>query len=601
MFFYKIIVRILLLLIVSTELQGQAQTTEYIIGMGENSDSIIITASNSQANQNSETTLSEAGFKPNLNAASRFLSQATMGYNFEDIEYVADTGIEDWIDEQMLINRPYSLLSKVIEYHDYKKDSLGDPNAGASIRFWDYAWWQYHVTSSDLLRQRIAFALSELLVISRFSNFDNEPYAFASYYDILLDHAFGNYRDLIEEITYHPAMSLYLTYMNNPKSDTINNIFPDENYAREIMQLFTIGLFQLNNDGTLVLDTLGDPIPTYDNLDIAEFSKIFTGLSWGDRPSFGSKNAYHDTSYVIDLQMFNGFHEPGTKDLLNGFQVPDRNPVDGVADIDDALDNLFNHQNAGPFLSRFLIQRLVTSNPSAEYIDRVATIFNDNGNGVRGDLSSVIKAILLDPVARACSSGNDITFGMLREPFVRYMQLNKAFDISTLSGNHRNAMYYVQEFVKQKPNTSPSVFNFFQYDYQPIGPIEQLNLFAPEFQITNTQTITGYINGLYRWVIENNPAEEWDLFNGEDDSGYEDEIGSLDFSDEELLADDNHLHMLVDRLNLILAQGRLSPMAETTIINAIKEFDQEDTDDLIIRTRLAIYLVMSSPEYLINR
>lgn len=585
----------------SGQLSGQAQTTQEIIGMGENTDGVSITVSNSQPDQHSETTLNEAGFKPNLNAASRFLSQATMGYNFEDIEYVADVGVEDWIDEQIGTARPFDLLAKVIEYHDYRKDSLNDPDAGASIRFWDYAWWQYHVTSTDVLRQRIAFALSELLVISRFSNFGGEPYAFSSYYDILMDHAFGNYRDLLEEITYHPAMSLYLTYMNNPKSDTINNIFPDENYAREIMQLFTIGLVELNNDGTVVVDTAGIPVPTYDNLDIAEFSKIFTGLTWGDRPTFGKRYPYHDTSYVIDLQMFNDFHEPGTKDLLNGFQVPDRNPVDGVADIDDAIDNLFNHQNTGPFISRFLIQRLVTSNPSPAYVDRVATVFNDNGSGVKGDLAEVVKAILLDPVARACHSADDTTFGMLREPFIRYIQLNKAFDISTLSGNHRNDMYHVQEYVEQKPNTSPSVFNFFQYDYQPIGPVEQLNLFAPEFQITNSQTITGYINGLYEWIIEDNPADEYDLFGGEDNDGYLDEIGSLDYSDEELLADDSHLHMLIDRLNLILAQGRLSPFAETAIIDAIKEFDQDDADDLALRTRLAIYLVMSSPEYLINR
>lgn len=577
-----------------------AQSNPVVIGMGE-TDGVTVEASHSEPNQTAENTLNQIGFKKNLNAASRFLSQATLGYNYEDIENVADVGIEDWIDDQIGTARSFDLLDKVIEYHDYRRDSLNDPEVGSSIRFWDYAWWQYHMTSNDALRQRVAFALSELLVISRFSGFGNEPYAFSSYYDILMDNAFGNYRTLMEEITYHPSMALYLTYMNNPKSDTIENIFPDENYARELMQLFTIGLNMLNNDGTEQLDTAGNVIPTYDNIDIAELSKIFTGLTWGDRLEFGKKYPYDDTSYSTTLQMFNDAHEPGVKNLLLGFQVPDRNPVDGMADIDDALDNLFNHPNTGPFLSRFLIQRLVTSNPSPAYVDRVATTFNDNGSGVRGDLAAVIKAILLDPVANTCGTVNDDNFGMLREPFIRYVQMNKAFDISTLSGNHRNDMYYVQEFVEQKPNTSPSVFNFFQYDHQPIGPVEQQGLFAPEFQITNTKTITSYINGLYQWIIEDNPVDEYDLFSGEDNNGYADEMGSLDYSDEELLADDAHLHMLVDRLNLILAQGRLSPLTESIIINAVKEFDQEDADDLALRTRLAIYLVLSCSEYLINR
>jgi len=457
------------------------------------------------------------------------------------------------------------------------------------------------MSSQDDLRQRVAFALSELFVISRFSSFGNEPYAFSDYYDIFLENAFGNYRDLMDLVTYHPAMSRYLTYLNNPKSDPSNNTFPDENYARELMQLFTIGLYELNPDGSEKRDANGALIPSYDNDDILEFSKIFTGLTWGDRTSFGKNYPHDDTSYTIPLAMWNEYHEPGVKNLLNGFQVPDRNPVDGDADISDALDNLFNHPNTGPFVSRFLIQRLVTSNPSADYISRVSAVFANDGSGVRGDMKAVIKAILLDPIALSCGSGEDTQFGMLREPFVRYIQMNKAFDNSTLSGNHRNDMNYVQEFLDQKPNTSPSVFNFFQYDYQPIGPIEQAGLMAPEFQITNTKTITGYIKGLFRWVINENPADEYDLYSGEENSTYDNEVAMWDISDEVLLAQDDHLHILIDRLNLLVAQGRISSTNEAFIINAIKEFPAEDADDLELRTRLAIYLVMSCPEYLINR
>lgn len=576
-----------------------AQYTPVVLGQG-NYEGFVIQSSSQTSEGQAVNTLTHHGYMPNMNAASRFLSQATMGHNFEAIEDLAEMGVEDWIDDQLARPIAFSFLDKVKEYHQIRKDSLNDPEAGQSIFFWDFAWWQYHMTSDDVLRQRVAFALSELIVISRFSGFGNKSYAFADFYDIFMNNAFGNYRDILEEVTYHPAMGLYLTYLNNPKSDTTEGIYPDENYAREVMQLFSIGLYLLNPDGSYVLDANGDPIPTYSNLEISEFSKIFTGLSWQDRDQF-FKGARADSSYTLDMKMFNEWHEPGVKNLLNGFTVPDRNPVDGIADISDALDNIFAHQNVGPFVSMHLIRRLVTSNPSPGFVQRVSSVFDNNGSGVRGDLSAVVRAILMDPEARDCDSGNDPTFGMLREPFVRYFQINKAFDAHTLSGNFRNEMYWVQHLVEQKPFTSPSVFNFFQNDYQPIGPVDSLDLVAPEFQITNTQSVTGFINGLYRWVIEDNPADERDLFGGEDNDGYADEISELDVSDEILLADDSHLHMLVDRLNLILAQGRLSSDAEDTIIDALKVFEQGDPEDLDLRARIAIYLVMCSPEYLINR
>ena len=579
---------------------GEAQMTTLQLGMGHD-DGVSVTSSDDTGTTPSSVTLAQDGFLPNQTAASRFLSQATLGYNMEDIDSVAILGLEDWIDMQIAKSGDSTMVQYVQSYHDYIKTETNDPEASAGIRLWDYTWWQYHMTSKDLLRQRVAFALSEFLVISRFSFFSNKPYAFADYYDILLDNAFGNYHDILTEVTYHAAMGNYLTYINNPKSDPTQNQFPDENYARELMQLFTIGLYELNNDGSIKYDTSGDPIPTYDNDDIYEFSKVFTGLTWGDRTNFGSKYPLDDTSYVTPMHMLNDEHEPGVKSLLNGFQVPDRNPVDGDADIADAIQNLFDHPNAGPFLCKYLIQRLVTSNPSPEYIDKVATVFNNDGTGARGNLEAVIKAILLDPVAKSCDSGNDITFGMLREPFIRYVQMNKAFDNSTMSGRHRNDMNYVYDLVEQKPNASPSVFNFFQSDHQPIGPVETAGLVAPEFQITNTKTITGYINGLYRWVVLGNPADEYDLYGGEDNTLYEDEIASWNLADEINLANDDELHILVDRLNLLVAGGRLTSYTEEVIINTIKEFPNEDADDAEYRARLAIYLVMSSPEFLINR
>lgn len=586
----------ILSIIFSTIIFGQVDTI--VIGFG-GYDGVSITSSD-DTQSNPENTLNQDGYLPNLNAAARFLSQATLGYNQAEIENVTEEGIEDWIETQLNIPMPYSLLSKSQEYHQFAKDGSGDPEYGSSAKMWDYAWWQYHMTSNDYLRQRVALALSEIMVISDKSSFGNNPYALSDYYDILLQNAFGNYRDILQEITYHASMGVYLTFLNNPKTDAEENQFPDENYAREVMQLFTIGLNMLNTDGTVILDSLGQPIPTYDNIDIFEFSKIFTGLTWEDRDQWG-RGAHKDTSYIPKMVMWNDYHEPGEKYLLNDFVVPDRNPVDGDADISDALDNLFDHQNVGPFIGKLLIQRMVTSNPPPEYVERVAQAFNDNGEGIRGDMKAVIKAILLDPIAKACGSGDDPTFGKLREPFIRYFQINKAFNATTTSGNYRNDMDNIYKFVQQKPLTSPSVFNFYQYDYQPLGPIEEADLFAPEFQITSAQTISGWINALYRFIVNENVADEYDLYNGEDNATYEDEISTLDISTEIMYTSDETLHILVDRLNLILAQGRLTQTTEDAIVEAIKKFDKVDQDDFEMRAKLAIYLTMTAPEYLINR
>jgi uncharacterized protein (DUF1800 family) len=547
-----------------------------------------------------ENTLNQSGFLPNENAASRFLSQATLGYNYSDINQVSLIGIEQWLENQLSIPRAFTLENQIRIYHQMVKDSTNNPAAGAGNRLWDYAWWQYLMTSSDQLRQRVAFALSEMLVISENSAFNNVAYAMGTYYDKLLDRAFGNYRDLLTDITYSPAMGIYLTYLNNPKSNPALNQFPDENYARELMQLFTIGTVMLNNDGSVTLDPDGTPLPSYDNEDIIEFSKIFTGLTWADRTQW-NRGALNDTSYIAPMVMWNSWHEPGTKTLLNGFVVPNRNPIDGNADIHDALDNLFNHQNTPPFVCKFLIQRLVTSNPSPAFINRVSNIFINNGQGVRGDLASVVKAILLDPEAKSCDMSENEEYGMLREPFTRYIQINKAFNAFTQSGNYRNDMNYIYLNTGQRPLASPSVFNFFQQDYQPIGSIEEAGLVAPEFQITDAQTIAGFINGLYRWVISGDIADEYDLFTNETDAHYADEISKLELSPESTYTDNDKLHILLDRLNLLLAHGHVSENTLETIKNVIVEFPNTTVVEKEDRIKLAIYLLMTSPEYLINR
>ncbi len=583
---------------------------EYVFG-GGNQENVSITTSDSQSD--GTKTVSSTGYLPNHNRSSRFLSQATIGYNYDDIENVNSMGIEDWLNEQINLPVSYPLESAVIDYHQFVRDSLLarenilPENVSASIRYWEYAWWQYHMSQPDLLRQRTALALSEIIVISTKSGFSNEPYAFSSFYDIFMRHAFGNFRDILQEVTYHPAMGSYLTYLANPKSDPDNNIFPDENYAREVMQLFTIGLDSLHLNGQPVYQINGidtSKVATYDNETILEFSKIFTGLQFGDREltssQFKRTNARNDTSWAVPMIMNNDYHEPGIKYLFNNTPVGSNSVVDGNQDITEALDNLFAHPNVGPFICKLLIQRIVTSNPEPEYVERVANVFNDNGQGIKGDLAATIKAILLDPAALSCSQSEDVTFGMMREPFIRYVHLSKAFNLQTSSGKHRNTMESVYNYVEQKPMNSPSVFNFFQQFYQPIGPLEDEQLYAPEFQITNSQTIVGYLNGLNDWMVRNDPADEKGLFSGE--SIPDNERAFYDLSIELSLADDDdELHILVDRLDMLLAHGLLSDESKNLIVEALKEFPTDDERDIDERARIAIYLVLSSPEYLINR
>lgn len=588
----------------------KAQPVPQIIGMGEQGQTSI-TTSNSQNGTDGTTTLNSQGFLPNPTAAARFLSQAGMGSTYEEILSLSDTGLEDWIDQQFALSRGFNCTEKVAEITLIKDNGLMDPNnTGPYLQFWDYAYWEYAFTNEDVLRQRIALALSEILVISQSSSFGENAYAFSSYYDLLLDHAFGNYYDLLKAVTFNPSMGLYLTYMNNPKqhiNDDGQLIFPDENYAREVMQLFTIGLCELEIDGTCKVDGNGTPIPTYDNQDIAEFAKIFTGLSYGNATRFLGAPTDYQLTFTMPMVMYNEFHEPGPKTLLNGTVIEERASVNGVADIEAALANLFEHPNVGPFLGKFLIQRLVTSNPSPAYIKRVAMAFNGEStySTVRGDMKAVIKAILLDEEARSCAAQTDDSFGKLREPFLRYMQICQSFEASNENGHYRNATSSIMQHFGQKPFTSPSVFNFFQSDYQPIGPIEEANSFAPEFQITNSQTIAGYMNALNQWLFFDNVSDDGGY--GFEETGYvAGNHTKLIFTEELQLTDNDQLVALVDRLDLILAHGSLSQRSKDLILEVLYDIPLKGSITVIernrlIRVKMAVFLIMANPEYLISR
>jgi len=321
--------------------------------------------------------------------AFQFLNQASFGATEAEAQVVINMGIESWIDDQL--RQPASLHFPFLQALPIVQP-MGLMNADRLD-----IWFRNALHGDDQLRQRVAFALSEILVVSQLGALNGRPYSTTSYYDVLVRNAFGNYRDLLGEVTLHPAMGVYLSMLSNEKPDVVNNIRPDENYAREVMQLFSIGLVALNQDGTVVTNDQGQPVPTYDQSIIEGFAHVYTGWTYANSPRFRNppQSLVGD---VAPMQLWPAFHDTGPKKILNGVTIPQGQS--GDQDLAAALDNIFEHPNVAPFVSTRLIERLTTSNPSPEYVSRVAGVFIDNGSGVRGDLGAVVEAILLDDEAR---------------------------------------------------------------------------------------------------------------------------------------------------------------------------------------------------------
>jgi uncharacterized protein (DUF1800 family) len=498
--------------------------------------------------------------------ASRFLAQATLGADWEEIHRTAGMGYEAWLEEQF--ERP-------IGYHQPYLDQRLDLGLELGPEHRRWSWWAEVLEGPDPLRQRIALALSEHFVVSDSNDIvAANPIGLANYYDMLLDHTFGNFRDLLRAVTLHPIMGAYLSHLRNEKSAPAIGRFPDENYAREIMQLFSIGLYRLRQDGTFVLSGAGAPIPTYDNDDITQFAKIFTGLAFD-----GPDHDFHEgqENWNAPMRMYDQFHEPGPKQLLRGRYVPPGQT--GMQDIEDALDNLFTHPNVGPFFARRMIQRLVTSNPSPAYVGRVAAAFEDNGAGVRGDMKAVISAVLLDTEARSWPLESAIGQGMLRESFLRRVHLARAFDASNQTFDFPISDGNAPVDFSQRPLSSPTVFNFFLPDHQPAGPIGDAGLVAPEFQIITAVTAISSSNAL-RTQVDG-------AMNFATNDAYE---VRLDLTDEIAVAADPRA--LVDRLDLILMYGNMSEPMRQVLIHAL-----EQHSDPVERTELAVHLISISPEY----
>ncbi len=597
-------IKILILLsLMLTSVLAYAQIYSDYVGAGHSQD-VIVTSGGDQEGTSPNNTVNGSGLGIDAYAASRFLGNASLGADYETIMEVKNMGVSNWLDEQMDMSPQVNFRDTtwMIWEHFYplyiqRWGYNAVVNSGdAVIPYWFYwkmAWWNNILKSDDHVRQRATYALSQIFVISEKSNLQLSGPGMADYYDVLYNNAFGNFRDLLYDVSLHPMMGFYLSHINNPKSDIANNIHPDENYAREIMQLFSIGLFELNADGTRKKDTQGNDIPTYDNDDIKEFAKIFTGLApagyywpWEDYSVYPVQwgNEYNQSPTTVitwePMQAFDNWHEPGSKYLLNGQVVPAGQST--LQDINDAIDNLFNHPNTGPFISKLLIQRLVKSNPTPDYVARVSAKFNDNGLGVRGDMKAVFKAILSDAEAIDCSWMTHPQHGKAREPLLRYTQALRAFNATNQSGRLWNWGYLFDEAVSQGILASPSVFNFYLPDYQPNGAIADQDLVAPELQIHTSATAVNYINLVYDWFINEYYGEVSVVASSTviNAPGYESndlnpvDYIYLDITDEIALA--NNPEALVDRLDLIITGGLFSEATKTNIINAIQQISNNN-------------------------
>ena len=508
--------------------------------------------------------------------AFQFLNQASFGATEAEAEQLKVLRFEGWIDDQL--EKPASLQLPYLQ-------SLPRPQFLFQLQP-DRVdiWFKNVLHGEDQLRQRVAFALSEIMVVSQLGSLGNATYSLAGYYDVLARNAFGNYRELIEEVTLHPAMGVYLSMLGNERPNPALNIRPDENYARELMQLFSIGLVELNIDGTVRLDNQGQPIPTYDQSIIEGFAHVFTG--WNYAGAFSFEQAFrNDANQVVPMQLYPPYHDDGPKKLLNGVTLPAGQT--GDQDLQAALDNVFNHPNVGPFIAIRLIQRLTTSNPSPGYVERVARVFNDNGFGERGDLGAVVKAILLDEEARP-ELRMEID-GKLKEPLLRLTQLYRAYDAQSDSGRYPLNFAYI--LFGQGPLQAPSVFNFFSPFYSPPGEIRNSSLVAPELQIAteyqNTQ-LTNYLllqTFVYHWQIERI-----------DNDDYNEDLVLINFEEELSVADDTAA--LVTMVDNKLMGGTMSDTLRQEISQMV---DQWGLDQPLFRAANAIFLTISSPEFAYQR
>ena len=534
--------------------------------------------------------------------AARFLVQATYGPTQADIATVQALGYEGWIEDQFTKN-----ITRHLPYVQARRQELLASSNGTDDgwqRPRQEAWWEAAIRGPDQLRQRMAFALSQILVISDIGALDIEHEGVTNYYDLLLDHAFGNYRDLLEAVTLNPCMGRYLSMLRNRKPDALTGSEPDENYSREVMQLLTIGLNELHPDGSLKLDPEGMPIPTYSQADIVGLAHVLTGWSFAYDGPVEPNFFWGPEDMLRPMVQYPAYHDLNEKRIVTGAVIPAGQT--GEQDLDQALDILFQHPNLGPFLARQLIQRFVTSNPSPGYIYRVAQVFDDNGAGVRGDLRATLRAVLLDYEARSPDLLADAGFGKLREPVLRMSHLLRALRIRPPGTGDTRLFIDLQYSMNQAALKSPSVFNFFQPGYIPSGRLAAAGLYGPEFQITSESSAIGITNLLFGTL-------DWGIWTPEGA-----EVLRLDLATEHGIlfaatgTEAERQSNLLDHLNLLLLNGRMTPELRAEIQafwDSLESwFDNDDSDPNTEfswgrnqQVAMAIYLILASPEYAIQK
>ncbi len=517
--------------------------------------------------------------------ASRFLNQATFGATSTEISRLQSVGYSQWLLDEFAKPQE-SLLQSVL--------LVEASGAEAGQNELSETFWTRAIVGDDQLRQRIGYALSQILVASYSDGaLAERPVAMANYMDMMSSGAFGNFRQTLENITYSPAMAIWLTYLQNQKADADSEVVPDENYAREIMQLFTIGTLELTPNGQVRLNG-GEPIETYDNVDVTEMAKVFTGLSWAERSQFlGNPDSIR--AEYLPLVMFEEEHSTEAKSFL-GTTIPANTP--GNQSIAIALDTLVNHSNIPAFISRQLIQRLVTSNPSPAYVGRVADAFRSGrytlpdgrvaGGGGRGDMRAVVAAILLDDEARNATTAAGATFGKLREPVIRFTHWARAFGVTRTRVAMIEALRDTRapNRLNQQAYRSPSVFNFYRPGFVAPGTESAAaGLVAPELQITTAASVTGYANFMDDFIVNEDNRSNF----------------APDYSNELALAGDPAA--LVDHLDLLLTSGALSANTRARIISAVNAINSDsgqfDRDQLRVRT--AVLFFLTSSDYIISR
>jgi uncharacterized protein (DUF1800 family) len=537
------------------------------------------------------------GVTASQRAAARALLRVTFGLNPSLIDEVEKDGFATWLDKQLVAPND---ASSADFFSSRKLDDI-DTNAHFrnELNFDSMIWCQL-LTQGNEVRKRMAIALSQIFVVSMVGlNLPWRPQAVGAYWDILNTHAFGRFRDLLEAVTLSPAMGAYLNMRGNQVSDPITGRVPDENYAREIMQLFSIGLIELNIDGSPRLHN-GAPIETYSNADVEGLAKVFTGwdLDYSgvtEYPSPIPGPAVPDVKLVRQAMT----SEPSRwspPQMRSTHSLEEKRFLDtvipagtgAVQSLKQALDVIAAHPNVAPFISKQLIQRLVTSNPSPAYIERIATVFNNNGNGARGDLGAVFRAIILDPEANDPSTVQNPFFGKLREPMLRFTQWGRTFGARSASGAWKIRDLSPDYLLNQAPFRSPSVFNFYRPEYVPPRSQALANkMVAPEFQIANDTTVASYVNFISQ-TLENNVY--W----------YDDIEAQYDYYLE--IANDSK--NLIDKLDLVLTGGQLSEFTRSTVlsvIEAVKLASLNDQNGRLQRVRYAITLIMCSTDYLVQK